>query len=120
MDEVLEGAAREVRLRWDHTKDWKGGVHMGVNINEQRHWKFREEKANAAFQLVRRPSMLPPREKERLIAPQILPIKLYGAELHSVPSKGAQGYAAEWSRTPAWRGSRVDNRTGAATITSGE
>ena len=62
---------------------------------------------NAAFQMVRRLTRLPPREKKKIVISQLLPILTYGAELHSTPSQRGMGYAAEWNRfvTGAWRGS---------------
>ena len=49
MDKALGQAAEKFRSKLDHSKDWKNGVHWGVNLEKKRHQKFREEKANAAF-----------------------------------------------------------------------
>lgn len=60
MDEALEEAARAARIRWDRSKDWKGRQgnlrkHLGVIMQDQRrHQKYRSQKANAAWELVRR------------------------------------------------------------------
>lgn len=83
MDAVLERAARELGVVWDHAKD---AVHLGVNINENKYSKFREAKANAAFQLVRRLSRLPPREKKKTVLSHLLPTLTHGAGLHNTPS----------------------------------
>lgn len=82
-------------------------MYLGVNLNQERHHKCREEKANAAFQMVRRLTRLPPREKKKIVVSQLLPILTHGAELHWKPSKKGELYAAEWNRfiTGAWRGS---------------
>ena len=50
---------------------------------------------------------LPPREKKQIVVSQLLAILIYGAELHSEPSKKGEMLEAEWSRfvTCGWRGS---------------
>ena len=35
-------------MKWAHEKDWKNGIHLGVNLNGRRHKKYKEWKANAA------------------------------------------------------------------------
>ena len=65
MDRALGKAAEEFKLKWDHSKDWNNGVHLGVNLNAKKHQKYRENKGNTAFQLVRRLSRLPPGEKKK-------------------------------------------------------
>jgi len=85
MDEALEKAAREYKLKWDRSKDWKNEVHLGVNLNARKHWKFRTGRAEAAFNIVRRLSRLPPGEKRKVVIGKLLPILTYGAELHTIP-----------------------------------
>ena len=65
---------------------------------------------NAGFQLIRRLSRLPPREKKKLVVSQLLPRMTYGAELHNTPSKKVEIYAAEWNRciVGEWRGSSTE------------
>ena len=63
MDKALGQAAEEFKLKWDRSKDWKNQTHLGVNLDRKRHQKFREGKVNAAFQLVRRLTRLPPRQR---------------------------------------------------------
>ena len=76
----------------------------GVNLDRKKHQKFREGTANASFQLVRRRSRLPPREKKNIVVSQLLPNLTYGAEVHEKPSKKGEMHAAEWN-TGGWRGS---------------
>ena len=90
MDEVLESTATAFHLRWDRTKDWKNGVHQGVNMNEKRHWKFRTGRAEAAFNVVRRLTRLPPKEKRKVVVGQLIPILTYGSELHQNPPEEAK------------------------------
>ena len=107
MDRALGQAAEEFKLKWDRSKDWTNGIHLGVNLCRNRHQKFRQAKANAAFQLIRRLTRLPPREKKKIVVSQLMPILTYGAELHSEPSEKGELIAAEWNRfvTGEWRGS---------------
>lgn len=106
MDMALGQAAEEFKLKWDRSKDWKNGVHLGVNLDKRKHQKYRENKANAAFMLIKRLTRLPPREK-KIVVSQPLLILTYGAVLHSVPSERGKAMAAEWNRfiTGGWRGS---------------
>lgn len=62
-DEALKTAAREFGLTWDHEKDWKNGVYLGVNLDAKKHMGYRLQKAQVAFAVIRRLSRLPPREK---------------------------------------------------------
>ena len=121
MDEIYEQAAEEFKLKWDHKKDWKIGVHLRVNLEGRRHTMSREGKANAAFQQVMRLTRLPPREKKKIVVSQLLPILMYGCELHNIPTARGEGYAAGWNRfiTGAWRGSsreRVSEIAGIAQL----
>ena len=52
---------------------------MGVNLNGDKQYKYRETKAGAAFQLVRRLSRLQPSEKTKLVVSLVL---AYGSVLH--------------------------------------
>ena len=93
-------------------------------MDKKRHQKFREEKANAAFQLVRRLSRLPAKEKKKIVVSQLMAILTYGAELHSKPSKKGELQAAEWNRiiTGGWRGSsreRLADITGIVELREG-
>ena len=78
-----------------------------VNLDRKRHQKFREQKGNAAFQMIRGLTRLPPREKKKIVVSQLRLILTYGAELHSKLSKRGMLLAAEWNRfvTGGWRGS---------------
>ena len=104
MDRALGQAAEEFRLESDRSKNQ---VHLGVNLGRKRHQKFREEKANAGFQLNRTLTRLPPREKKKIVVSQLMAILTYGAELHSEPSEKGKLVAAESNRfiTGGWTGS---------------
>jgi len=57
MDVAPEEAGRVVGIRWDRSKDWKGrkGKHLGgIMQDQQRHQKYRSQKAKAAWEIVRR------------------------------------------------------------------
>ena len=82
MDRALGQEVEQFKPRWDRSKDWTYAVHLGVNLDKQKHEKFREEMANAAFQLVKRLPRLPPREKRKIVVWQLMAILTYGAELH--------------------------------------
>ena len=105
MDQAGQQAAREFKMSWDREKDWKNSTHLGVNLDSRKHWKYRTAKARGAWQMVRRLTRLPPKEKK--IVPQLLLILTYGGELHHIPTKEAQALAAEMNRfvVGAWRGS---------------
>ena len=79
-------------------KDWKNKVHLGVNLNARKHWKFRTGRAEAAFNIVRRLSRLPPEEKRKVVIGKLLPILTYGSELHTTPSEEGSRLAARMSR----------------------
>ena len=91
-------AGEEFKLKWDRSKEWKNQVHLGVNFDRKNHWKFREGKANAAVQLIRRLTRLPPTEKKKIVASQLIAILTYGAERHSKPIEKGKLLAAEWNR----------------------
>ena len=65
-------------MQLDRSKDWKNGLHLGVNLDGGKYKRYREAKPGAPFQLLRRLSKLPPREK---IVSQILPMLTYGCGL---------------------------------------
>ena len=93
-------------------------VRRGEELDRQRHQKFREGKANAAFQLVRRLTRLPPRKKKKVVVSQLMAILTYGAEPHSKPSEQGRLLGAEWNRfvTGGWRGSSRERLAGIAGI----
>ena len=85
--------------------------------SKQRHQKYRLALAKAVWSQVRRLSRLPPKEKRQVVCGQILPILLWGSELHDKPSESMNRFAAELSRwvIGAWRGSnkqRVEEISG--------
>ena len=82
MDKGLKEAAEEWGVEWDESKNWANGVHLGVNLGKRKHQRYRTQKARAAFNLVRRLSRLPPREKRKVVVGQVIPILVYGAEQH--------------------------------------
>ena len=86
----------------------------GVNLDPKKHAKYREGKARAAFQLVKRLSRLPLREKKKIVLSQILPILTYGCELHHKPTSRDSADAAEYPRwvVGVWRGRRRDRVAG--------
>jgi len=98
MDEVLEQMATRYKLKWDRSKDWKNRVHLGVDMNEKRHWKYRVGRATAAFNAIRRLTRLPPGEKRKVVIGQLLPILTYGSELHHKPTEEGSGLAARFAR----------------------
>ena len=98
MDEALEKAASKYGLKWDRSKDWKNEVHLGVNLNAKKHWKFWIGRAEAAFNIVRRLSRLLPEEKRKVVIGKLLPILTYGAELHTAPSEESSRLAACMAR----------------------
>lgn len=79
----------------DKSKNWKNEIHLGVNLDARRHHKYRESKARAMWELVRRLTRLPSREKRKIIVSQIIPILTYGAELHHTPTESAKRLASE-------------------------
>jgi len=89
MDEALEETSSRYRVRWDRLKDWKNGIHLGVNLNGKKHWTCRTGRAVVAFNLVKRLSCLPPQEKSSIVIGQLLPILTYGSELHNTPAGGS-------------------------------
>ena len=110
MDEALETAAAEFRLQWDRSKDWKNGVHLGVDMRERRHWKFRTGRAEAAFNVIRRLTRLPPEEKRKVVIGQLLPILTYGSELHQNQTEEAARLVRRLARWVAmgYQGSNED------------
>ena len=42
MDRALGQAAEEFKLKWDRRKDWKNGVHLGVNLDKKKYQKYRD------------------------------------------------------------------------------
>jgi len=46
-------------------------------LNRKKHWKFRTGRAEAAFNLIRRLTRLPPEEKRKVVIGQLLPILAY-------------------------------------------
>ena len=97
MDRALNQAAGEYKLGWHTDKNWKNGVHLGVNLDATRHQRFREKRENAAYQIIRRLITLLPREKKKIVVQQLLPILRYGAELDVTPTKRGEELAAEWN-----------------------
>jgi len=98
MDKALGEASQKYRLTWDRLKDWKDEVHLGVNLNGRRHWKFRTGRAVAAFNGVRRLSRLNPEGKRKIVIGQLLPTLTYGSELHTEPSEEASRLAGRMAR----------------------
>jgi len=123
MDEALESAARDFHLQWDRTKDWKNGVHLGVNINGKKHWKFRTGRAEAAFNMIRRLTRLPPEEKRKIVVGQLIPILIYGSELHQEPPEEAKRLLRKLARWVAmgYQGSnenKIEDITGIGKLES--
>ena len=84
--------------------------HLGVRIGDEKaHWTEREAKARGAWQHIRRLTRLPPRAKRQVVAGQLLPLLLYGAELHQHPTESMRRLVREWQRwiVGAWRGSNA-------------
>jgi len=110
MDEALGTAAEEFHLQWDRSKDWKNGVHLGVNINGKKHWKFRTGRAEAAFNVIRRLTRFPPEEKRKIVVGQLIPILTYGSELHQEPPEEAKRLVRKLARWVAmgYKGSNED------------
>jgi len=98
MDKALEGASQKYRLKWDRSKDWKDEVHLGVNLNGRKHWKFRTGRVGAAFNGIRRLTRLNPEGKRKIVIGQLLPTLTYGSELHTQPSEEAARLAGRMSR----------------------
>jgi len=98
MDEVLEETPSKYRMKWDRTKDWKNVVHLRVNLDGRKHWKFRTGRAEAEFNLIRKLSRLPPEAKRKIVIRQLLPILTYGSELHNTPPEESSRLAAKWAR----------------------
>ena len=48
MDRSLGQAAEEFKLKWDRSKDWKNGVHLGVNLDRKRHQRRKGERSVSA------------------------------------------------------------------------
>jgi len=71
MDEALEERASSYGLKWDRSKDWVNQVHLGVNINKRKHWKYRTGLAKAVFERIRRLPRLPPELKWKVTVGQL-------------------------------------------------
>jgi len=110
MDEVLEATARDFHVQWDRSKDWKNGVHLGVDLRGKKHWKFRTGRAEAAFNVIRRLTRLPPEEKRKVVIGKLLPILTYGSELHQHPTEEASRLVRRVARWVAmgYQGSNED------------
>jgi len=112
LDEALNAAAEEAGVKWDRDKNWTGnkGRHLGVVMQEQRHQKYRSQKAKAAWEVVRRLSKLPAGGKRVIATQQLLPILTYGSELYPNPSEQQHRLANEIYRWTigAYPGSRRD------------
>jgi len=98
VDKAFEEASQKYELTWDRSKDWKDEVHLRVNLNGKRHWKFRTGRATAAFNEVRRLSRLNPEGKRKIVIGQLLPTLTYGSELHTEPSEEASRLAGRMAR----------------------
>jgi len=98
MDKALESAAKEFNLQWDRSKDWKNEVHLEVDINGRKHWKYRTGRAEAAFNMIRRLTRLPPEEKRKIVVGQLIPILTYGSELHQKLPEEARRMARKFAR----------------------
>ena len=105
MDQCLGKAATQWGMEWDRNKDWCNGVHLGVNLDKRKHQKYRTQKARAMWNMVKRLTRLPPKEKAQLVVSQIILILTYGAELHDIPWEGGRllGEITRWV-PGAWRG----------------
>jgi len=117
MDKALESVAKEFNLQWDRSKDWKNGVHLGVDMNGRKHWKFRTGRAEAAFNMIRRLTRLPPEEKRKVVVGHLIPILTYGSELHQEPLEEARRTARKFARwvVMGYKGSnenKIENLTG--------
>ena len=90
---------------------------MGVNLDWKKHQKYRPQRTRAAWGMIKRLTRLPPRETAKLVVGQLLPMLLYGAELHDSPWEEGAWLAREMSRwvVGAYRGSsgeRIETVTG--------
>ena len=82
MDKALVEAAKEFKMQWDKSKNWKDETHLGVDLSSCKHPKYRTQNARQVWMMIRRLTRLPPREIFKLVVGQITPILLYEAELH--------------------------------------
>jgi len=98
MDEALQKAGSQYRLQWDRSKDWKNRVHLGVNLNRGRYWKFRVGRTLAAFNAIKGLTKLPPEAKRKVVIGQLLPTFMYGSELHSELTEQGTRLAATMAR----------------------
>ena len=69
-----------------------------MNINGKKHWKFRTGRAEAAFNIIRRLTRLPPEEKRKVVVGQLIPILTYGSELHQKPPEEARRLGRKLAR----------------------
>jgi len=71
---------------------------LGVSLNARKYWKFRTGSPGAAFNIVRRLSRLPPEEKWKVVIGKLLPILMYGSELHTTPLEEGSRLSARMSK----------------------
>ena len=117
MDKCLGEAAESMGMEWDKDKEWKDGIHLGVNLNRRKHQKYRTQKTRAVWGMIRSLTRLLPREKAKVVVGQLLPMLLYGAELHDTPWEEGARLVGEMSRwaVGGYRGSsreRIEALTG--------
>ena len=75
------------------------GKHLGVEVkNRARHQKYRAAKARAMWQVVKRLSRLPPKEKKQVACGEILQVLTWGGELYHQPLEEQKRLVAEISR----------------------
>jgi len=90
--------AAEYGMTWDHSKDWKNGIHQVVNIgSKKRYQKYRKQQVRKVWEAVERLSRLPPKAKKQVAYGQIPPILTYGSELYTEPSQEQTQLAREYA-----------------------
>jgi len=86
-------------------------------MNAKKHWKFRTGRTEAAFNMIRRLTRLPPEEKRKIVVGQLIPILIYGSELHEEPLEEAKRLLRKLARWVAmgYKGSnenKIEDITG--------
>ena len=93
LDKCLQEAAENWGMEWDKDKEWKDGIHLGINLHKRKHQEYRTQKTRAAWGMIRRLTRLPPKEKAKVVVGQLLPMLLYG---HNTPWEEGARLVARW------------------------
>jgi len=105
--------AEEIVPQWDREKDWMEGIHLGVNLNWTKHWKYRTAQSQEHLEDDPETGETPTQQKERCyhrtdyINPDVRMRTLFGTHA------GDGNVLAECSRwiTGAYRGGQPEENS---------